>query len=156
MPFEPVLYPTTLSVHQELRLAGRDIIITGKNSVVAKLVDFSSDLLLSNTSISPRRPEFADVSVVDRPGVRIAVPRNASDGGVSDEALKSAELVRLTATRMDASSSCARAKRRYGSGINTLRQWWNALPGSKNRWSVHTGDLLRRDARGLLPKRVPT
>jgi polar amino acid transport system substrate-binding protein len=76
--------------------------------------------------------DFADVSAVDRPGVRIAVPRNASADVYLTRNLKSAELVRL-AGGADAAIEVLRAGKAdvHGSGINSLRPIVERLPGSK-------------------------
>ncbi|MGZ5147504.1 MAG: transporter substrate-binding domain-containing protein [Burkholderiales bacterium] len=133
VPFEPVFYANSSPFTKSFGSQDWDIVITGKNSVVAKLVDFSSDLfLIEYVYLAAPGREFADVSVVDRPGVRIAVPRNASADVYLTRALKSAELVRLDGDANDAIEFLRAGQADvYGSGINTLRPMVERLPGSK-------------------------
>jgi polar amino acid transport system substrate-binding protein len=133
VPFEPVFYANSSPFTKSFGSQDWDIIITGKNSVVAKLVDFSSDLfLIEYVFLAAPGREFADVSAVDRPGVRIAVPRNASADVYLTRTLKAAELVRLDGGANDAIEFLRAGKADvYGSGINTLRPMADRLPGSK-------------------------
>lgn len=133
VPFEPVLYPNSSPFTKSFGAQNWDIIITGKNAVVAKLVDFSSDLFfIEYVYLAAPGAEFADVSAVDRPGVRIAVPRNASADVYLTRTLKSATLVRLDGDANDAIDFLRAGKADvYGSGINTLRPMVERLPGSK-------------------------
>ena len=133
VPFEPVLYPNSSPFTKSFGAQDWDIIITGKNDVVAKLVDFSADLLfIDYVYLAAPGREFADVAAVDRPGVTIAVPRNASADVYLTRTLKSATLVRLDGDANDASEFLRAGKADvYGSGINTLRPMLDLLPGSK-------------------------
>ena len=133
VPFEPVFYPNSSPFTKSFGSQDWDIIITGKNSVVAKLVDFSSDLLLIEyVYLAAPGREFADVSAVDRPGIRIAVPRNASADVYLTRTLKSATLLRLDGGIDDAVEFLRAGNVDvYGSGINTLRPMVERLPGSK-------------------------
>lgn len=133
VPFEPVLYPNSSPFTKSFGSQDWDIIITGKNAVVAKLVEFSSDLfLIEYVYLAAPGREFADVSAVDLPGVRIAVPRNASADVYLSKALKSAELVRLDGSVNDAIEFLRAGKADvYASGINSLRPMMAGLPGSK-------------------------
>ena len=133
VPFEPVLYPNSSPFTKSFGSQDWDIIITGKNAVVAKLVDFSSDLFfIEYVYLAAPGRDFADVAAVDRPGVRIAVPRNASADVYLTRTLKSAELVRLDGDANDAIEFLRSGEADvYGSGINSLRPMAERLPGSK-------------------------
>ena len=133
VPFEPVLYPNSSPFTKSFGSQDWDIIITGKNSVVAKLVDFSSDLFfIEYVYLAAPGREFADVAAVDRPGVRIAVPRNASADVYLTRTLKSAELVRLDGDANDAIEFLRAGQADvYASGINSLRPMAERLPGSR-------------------------
>ncbi len=76
--------------------------------------------------------DFADAAAVDRPGVRIAVPRNASADVYLSKALKAAELVRLDGDANDAIEFLRAGKADvYASSINTLRAMAANMPGGK-------------------------
>ena len=133
VPVEPVLYPNSSPFTKSFGSQDWDIIITGKNAVVAKLVDFSSDLFfIEYVYLAAPGREFADVSAVDRTGVRIAVPRNASADVYLTRTLKSAELVRLDGDANDAIELLRTGNADvYASGINSLRPMAERLPGSR-------------------------
>jgi polar amino acid transport system substrate-binding protein len=133
VPYEPVVYESSTPFTASFGKSDWEIIITGKNAVVAKLVDFSSDLfLIEYVYLAAPGREFAGPGDVDRPGIRIAVPRNASADGVLSKTLKSAELV-----RMDGDSNAAieflRAGKAdlYASSINNLQAMAERMPGAK-------------------------
>ena len=131
--FEPVLYATSSPFTKSFGTNDWEIIITGKNAVVAKLVDFSSDLfLIEYVYLAAPGRAFADAGQVDRPGVRIAVPRNASADVYLSKALKSAELVRLDGDRKEAIETLRTGKADvYASSINTLRAMAADMPDGK-------------------------
>ena len=131
--FEPVLYASSSPFTASFGKNDWDIIITGKNAIVAKLVDFSSDLfLIEYVYLAAPGREFAHASEVDRPGIRIAVPRNASADVYLSKALKSAELVRVDGD-MNGAIELLRAGRAdvYASSINTLRSMADRTPGGR-------------------------
>src|SRR5688572_27072552 len=75
VPFEPVLYASSTPYTASFGSNEWEIIITGKNAVVAKLVDFSADLfLIEYVYLAAPGRDFTNPADVDRPGVRIAVP----------------------------------------------------------------------------------
>jgi polar amino acid transport system substrate-binding protein len=133
VPFEPVLYPSSSPFTKSFGSSDWEIIITGKNAVVAKLVDFGPDLfLIEYVYLAAPGREFADAGEVDRPGIRIAVPRNASADVFLSKALKSAELVRLDGDRKVAIDTLVSGKADvYASSVNTLRAMAADMPGGK-------------------------
>ena len=150
VPFEPLCYPNSSPFTKSFGSQDWDIIITGKNAMVAKLVDFSSDLcLIEYVYVAAPGRDFADVSSVDRPGVKIAVPRNASADVYLTRTLKSAELVRLDGSVEDAIELLRNGKADvYGSGINTVRPLIEGLPGSRmlGAFNVVTFSVAARPA----------
>jgi polar amino acid transport system substrate-binding protein len=140
MPFEPVLYASSTPYTASFGSNEWEIIITGKNAVVAKLVDFSADLfLIEYVFLAAPGRDFANVADVDRPGVKIAVPRNASADVYLSTRLKAAELVRVDGD-MYAAMDFLRAGKAdvYGSNVNTLQLMVAQLPGSKLIGAFHT------------------
>lgn len=100
VPFEPILYPAAAQYTASFGKTEWDIILTGKNDVVAKLVDFCADLfLIEYMYIAAPGRAFRDPAEVDAAGVRIAVPRNASADVFLSRTLASAELVRVDGDR---------------------------------------------------------
>jgi len=132
-PFEAVVYdsaaPFTASFHQ----SEWDIILTGKNAVVAKLLDFNADLFhVEYVYVAAPGREFADPGEVDRAGVRIAVPRNASADVYLSRTLKSAQLVRVDGD-VNVAIEMLRAGQAdvYASSINSGGALVSRLPGAK-------------------------
>ena len=132
-PYEAVVYdsaaPFTASFHQ----SEWDIILTGKNAVVAKLLDFNADLFhVEYVYVSAPGREFANPGEVDRPGVRIAVPRNASADVYLSRTLKSAQLVRVDGD-VNVASEMLRAGQAdvYASSINSGGALAKRMPGAK-------------------------
>jgi polar amino acid transport system substrate-binding protein len=142
--YAPVVYESSTPFTASFGKSEWDIIITGKNAVVAKLVDFSADLFLIEYAYlaAPGR-EFSDPGAVDRQGVRIAVPRNASADVFLSKALKSAELVRVDGDA-NVGIELLRAGKAdvYASSINPCGRWRNACPGRS--WSALSTRLLLR------------
>jgi polar amino acid transport system substrate-binding protein len=128
--FEPVLYESSSPFTKSFGRPEWDIILTGKNAVVAKLLDFGPDVfLIEYVYLAAPGREFADAGQVDRPGVRIAVPRNASADVFLSKALKSAELVRVDGD-MNVAIEVLRTGKAdaYASSINTLRAMAARMP----------------------------
>ena len=96
VPFEAVVYESSTPFTASFGKTEWDIILTGKNAVVAKLVDFSADLfLIEYVYVAAPGREFANPAAVDAPGIRIAAPRNASADVFLSRNLKAAELIRV-------------------------------------------------------------
>ena len=134
VPFEPVLYPNSSPFTKSFGSNDWEIILTGKNAVVAKLVDFGPDLFyIEYVYLAAPGRDFADAAAVDRPGVKIAVPRNASADVYLSKALKAAELVRLDGSASDAIELLRAGKADvYASSINTLRAMAANMPGGRS------------------------
>ena len=89
-----------------------------------------------------------DVASIDRPGVRIAVPLNASADAFLSRRLKSAELVRV-AGDTNAAGELLRAGRAdlYASSIQNGLEIAGRIPGA-----VHLGKgIIERDIEGRIP-----
>ena len=153
MPFEPVLYASSTPYTASFGSNEWEIIITGKNDVVAKRVDFSSDLFLIEYGyIAAPGRDFASPADVDRPGVKIAVPRNASADVYLSTRLKAAELVRVDGD-MYAAIELLRAGKAdvYGSNLNGLKRMVPQLPGSKILGAFNTVTFSVAMRPGLSP-----
>ena len=131
--YEAVVYgsaaPFTASFHK----TEWDIILTGKNAVVAKLVDFSADLfLIDYVYVAAPGREFANPAAVDRAGIRVAVPRNASADVFLSRTLRSAALVRVDGD-LNVGIELLRAGKAelYASSIDSAHVMAGRMPGAK-------------------------
>jgi polar amino acid transport system substrate-binding protein len=133
VPYAPIVYASAAPFTASFGKAEWDIILTGKNAVVAKALDFSADLfLIEYVYIAAPGREFADPAAVDSPGVRIAAPRNASADVYLTRTLKSAELLRVDGD-LDAGIELLRAGTAdaYATSIGNGRVMEGRLPGAK-------------------------
>jgi polar amino acid transport system substrate-binding protein len=138
--YEPVVYESAAPYTASFHTSEWDIILTGKNAVVAKLLDFSADLfLIEYVYIAAPGCEFADPDQVDRPGIRIAVPRNASADVFLSRTLKSAELVRVDGN-LNVGIEMLRTGQAevYASNINSAQVMLGRMPGAKILGAFHT------------------
>ena len=132
-PYEAVVYDSAAPFTASFHKSEWDIILTGKNAMVAKLLDFSSDLFhVEYVYVAAPGKAFANPAEVDRPGVRIAVPRNASADVYLSRNLKSAELVRVDGD-VKVAIEMLRAGQAdvYASSINSGRALESRMPGAK-------------------------
>src|ERR1700741_3544201 len=103
VPFEPVLYASSGPFTESFSRNEWEIVLTGRNPFAATKVDFLTDVfLIDYVYVAARGDAFSDVASVDRAGVRIAVPLNASADAFLSRRLKSAELVRVAGTTNEA------------------------------------------------------
>jgi len=133
VPFEAVIYDSAATYTASFGKSDWDIILTGKNAVVAKLVDFIEDLfLIEYVYIAAPGREFASPGEVDRPGIRVAVPRNASADVFLSRTLKSAELVRVDGN-LNVAIELLRAGKAdvYSTNINGARTLEGRMPGAR-------------------------
>jgi polar amino acid transport system substrate-binding protein len=140
VPFEPVVYDSAAPFTASFGRTEWDIILTGKNAVVAKLVDFSADLfLVEYVYVAAPGREFAEPGQVDAPGIRIAAPRNASADVFLSRTLKSAELVRVDGD-LNVGVELLRAGKAdvYTTNINGARRMVDRMPGAKIVGTFHT------------------
>jgi hypothetical protein len=110
-----------------------DIILTGKNAVVGKLLDFSADLfLIEYVYVAAPGREFAGPPEVDAPGIRVAVPRNASADVFLSRTAKSAELVRVDGDLNSGIELLRTGKVDvYATSINNARVMVSRMPEAK-------------------------
>ncbi len=133
VPFEPLVYSGAATYTASFSKGEWDIIITGRNPFAATLVDFMPDVILIDyVYIAAPGRAFADPDQVDRAGVRIGVPRNASADALLSPRLKFAELVR-TAGDADTAIDMLRDGRidLYATGIESVQKIADRLPGSR-------------------------
>jgi polar amino acid transport system substrate-binding protein len=133
VPFEAVIYESSTPFTASFRKSEWDIVLTGKNAVVAELLDFSADLYqIQYGYVAAPGQEFADPAAVDRPGVRIAVPRNASADVFLSRTLKAAELVRVDGN-LEAGMGLLRDGKAavYASSIDSAHLIAARMPGAK-------------------------
>ena len=133
VPFEALVYESSTPFTASFRKSEWDIVLTGKNAVVAELLDFSADLFLTEYGyVSAPGHDFANPAAVDRAGVRIAVPRRASADVFLSRTLKHAELVRVDGN-LDSSVEFLRAGQAevFASSMDSAREIAARLPGAK-------------------------
>jgi polar amino acid transport system substrate-binding protein len=133
VPFEALVYSGAASYTASFGKGDWDIIITGRNPLAATLVDFMPDVILIDyVYIAAPGREFSGPDQVDRPGVKIGVPRNASADAFLTPRLKSAELLR-TAGDADTAIELLRSGGidLYATGIESVQKIADRLPGSK-------------------------
>jgi polar amino acid transport system substrate-binding protein len=139
VPFEAVLYESAAPYTASFGTDEWDIILTGKNAVVAECLDFSADLFVIDYGYvaAPGR-DFADPTQVDRAGVRIAVPRRASADVYLSRTLKSAELVRVDGN-LDAAIELLRTGHAdlYASSIDAAHAIAGRLQGARVVGAFH-------------------
>jgi polar amino acid transport system substrate-binding protein len=138
--FEPVVYDSAAPFTASFGKTEWDIILTGRNAVVAQLVDFSSDLFfIEYVFLAAPGQAFTEPAQVDAPGVRIAVPRNASADVFLSRNAKAAQLVRVDGD-MNVGMALLREGKAdvYASNNNTVRRMAERLPGAKVLGAFHT------------------
>jgi polar amino acid transport system substrate-binding protein len=131
--YEAVVYESAAPYTASFGKDEWDIVITGKNAVVEKQLDFSADLfLIDYVHVAAPNRQFASVADVDAPGVRIAVPRNASADVYLSRTLKSAQLVRVDGP-LSAGIELLQAGKAdvYSSSINSGQELAERMPGAK-------------------------
>lgn len=133
LAFDPMVYAAAAAYTESFGKGEWDIIVTGRNPFAATLVDFLPDVILIDyVFIAAPGREFADAGQVDRAGIKIGVPRNASADAFLSRRLKSAELVRTagdTATAID----MLRAGKidLYATGTDSVLKIADRVPGAK-------------------------
>jgi polar amino acid transport system substrate-binding protein len=94
VPFEAVVYASSAPFTESFTRREWEIVLTGRNPFAATKVEFLVDLfLIDYVYVAARGDQFSGVADVDRPGVRIAVPLNASAQAFLSGRLEHAELV---------------------------------------------------------------
>ena len=154
MPFEPLVYSGAATYTASFGKGEWDIIVTGRNPLAATLVDFMQDVILIDyVYIAAPGREFADPGQLDRAGVRIGVPRNASADAFLSQRLKSAELVRVAGDADTAIEMLRDGKiDLYATGIESVQRIANRLPGSKIIGTFETVAFAVSTAKGWSPE----
>jgi polar amino acid transport system substrate-binding protein len=133
VPFESVLYASSAPFTESFSRNEWEIVLTGRNPFAATKVDFLTDVfLIDYVYVAARGDAFSDVASVDRPGVRIAVPLNASADAFLSRRLKSAELVRVAGDTNEAADLLRAGKADlYASSIQNALEIANSIPGAR-------------------------
>ncbi len=154
VPFEPVVYSGAATYTASFGKGEWDIIVTGRNPLAAKRVDFMPDVILIDYVFlaAPGR-EFSGPDQVDRAGVKIGVPRNASADAFLSQRLKSAELVRLAGDATVATEMLRDGKiDLYATGTDSVQRIADRLPGSKIIGVFDTVAFAISTAKGWSPE----
>ena len=153
VPYEPLVYESAAPFTASFTRSEWDIIITGRNATVEKVLDVSAELFsVEYVHVAAPGREFASVAQVDTPGVRIAVPRNASADVFLSRTLKSAQLVRVDGP-LDVAVELRRAGSAdvYSSSINSGQTLEKRLPGAKIVGTFYAVPFNVTTQKGLSP-----
>ncbi len=154
VPFEPLVYSGAAAYTASFGAGEWDIIVTGRNPLAARRVDFMPDVILIDyVYVAAPGREFAGPGEVDRAGVKIGVPRNASADAFLTPRLKAAELVRLPGDADTATQMLREGKiDLYATGIDSVTRIANNLPGSKIIGTFDTVAFAISTAKGWSPE----
>ncbi len=152
-PFEAMVYSGAATYTASFGKGEWDIIVTGRNPLAAKLVEFMPDVILIDyVYIAAPGREFAGPDEVDRAGVKIGVPRNASADAFLSQRLKAAELVRVTGDANAVTEMLRDGKiDLYATGIDSVTRIAKSLPGSKIIGTFNTVAFAVSTAKGWSP-----
>ena len=153
VPFEPVIYASSAPFTESFSKNEWEIVLTGRNPFAATKVDFLTDVfLIDYVYVAARGDAFADVDSVDRPGVRIAVPLNASADAFLSRRLKSAELVRVAGDTNAAIELLRSGKADlYASSIQNGLEIANSIPGARVIGAFETVRFAASVPKGTAP-----
>ena len=153
VPFEPVVYSGAATYTASFGKREWDIIVTGRNPLAAKLVDFMPDVILIDyVYIAAPGRDFADPGEVDQAGVKIGVPRNASADALLSQRIKSADLVRLTGDADTVPELLRDGKiDLYATGIDSVQRIADRVPGSRIIGTFETVAFAISTAKGWSP-----
>jgi len=153
VPFEARVYPGAAAYTASFGKGEWDIIVTGRNPLAAQRVDFIGDVILIDyVYLAAAGCTVSNPDDVDRPGIRIGVPRNASADGFLSERLKAAELVRLPGDMATAADMLRDGRiDLYASGGDSLQHIANRVPGSRIIGTFETVAFAISTAKGWSP-----
>jgi polar amino acid transport system substrate-binding protein len=154
VPFEALVYSGAATYTASFGKGEWDIIVTGRNPLAAQRVDFIGDVILIDyVYLAAPGCTFTGPADVDRAGVKIGVPRNASADAFLSQRLKAAELVRL-AGDMDTAAQMLRDGKidLYASGGDSLQRIESRVPGSKIIGTFETVAFAISTAKGWSPE----
>lgn len=133
VPLETIVYAGSEAYTASFEANAWDIIVTGRNPFAATKVALGPDIILTEY-VFVARPGFdlASADAVDRAGVRIGVPRNASADAFLRDRLKSAALVRTDGTAATALAMLADGTIDvFGTISSSVGQIQEKLPGAR-------------------------
>lgn len=153
VPFEALVYSGAATYTASFGKGEWDIIVTGRNPLAAQRVDFIGDVILIDyVYLAAPGRSFAGPADVDRAGVKIGVPRNASADAFLSQRLKAAELVRLAGDMDTAAAMLQEGKiDLYASGGDSLQRIADRVPGSKIIGTFETVAFAISTAKGCSP-----
>ena len=153
VPFEALVYASSAPFVESFSKREWEIVLTGRNPLAATKVDFLSDVfLIDYVYVASRGQEFSGAADVDRPGVRIAVPLNASADAFLSRSLKSAELVRVAGDH-DAAVELLRSGKAdlYASSIQNSMDIASRIPGARVLGAFETVTFAASVPKGTPP-----
>ncbi len=131
--YQEVTYQTTEAFAKSFGAAEWDIAIGPRTPIAEKTVELSPPFMfVDNIYVAAPGHEFANVSEVDRSGVRIAVVVNGAPDQFLSTVLKAASLVRIQGATPEIIEALRAGKADvYGSNAESVHAAAKALPGSK-------------------------
>jgi len=153
VPFEPMVYASSATFTESFSKREWEIVLTGRNPFAATKVDFLVDVfMIDYVYVAARGDQFSGVDDVDRPGVRIAVPLNASAQAFLSGRLKHAELVRV-AGDTDAAIELLRSGQAelYASSFQNSQEIAARIPGARVVGAFETVTFAASVPKGTSP-----
>ena len=154
VPFEALVYSGAATYTASFGKGEWDIIVTGRNPLAAQRVDFIADVILIDyVYLAAPGRTFAGPFDVDRAGIKIGVPRNASADAFLSQRLKAAELVRLPGDADTVVEMLGDGKiDLYASGTDSLQRIEKRVAGSKIIGTFDTVAFAVSTAKGWSPE----
>jgi len=131
--FEPRVYSEPGAFPASFGKGEWDIIVTGRNPHAAQFVDFVADVVLIDyVFLAGAVCNIDDPAEVDRPGIKIGVPRGASAHAFLSRRLKHAEVVPLQASPEAVAAMFANDTiQLYATGTDGVTVIADRAPGSR-------------------------
>jgi len=130
--FEPMIFPRNAEVLAAVKAGKPDMAFTNATASRAREMDFSQKYLEIELGylVSPKA-RIADISGIDRPGVRVAVTEGSSSDGVLTKALKNAQVVRAKTLKIGVEMLADGRADVYATNKPTLFEMAEDLPGAR-------------------------
>ena len=131
--FDPVVYANQEAYAQSFGRGEWDIVIGVSSALTREKTDASPDFMLADAMyIAAPGRDFADVTAVDRPDVKVGVSRGGGSDQFLSRALKSAQVVRVPGGVSNAVDALRTGTVDvWAANPVTLKEIEDALPGAK-------------------------
>lgn len=140
VPFEPVVYPKNADLLAAVKAGAVDMSFTNATPARMKDMDFSPPVLqVEQGYLVPRGSAIAEVSDVDRPGIRVGVSEGSTSEATLSREFKNAALVRTPTLKTAVEMLAAGKLDAFATNKTILHEMSDELPGSKvldGRWGL--------------------